>query len=449
MLLRFKVENFLSFDKMTEISMISGKTTRYPEHIIKTKDISVLKSAVIYGANASGKSNLIKAIDFSINIIFNGLGNISCINKNFRLAKENKNLGTFEYEISIDNKYYAYGFEIDYKKNIITEEWLYELKKDKENMIFERFVTKGQVKSNIKFKELANQSRFDIYIDDIKNNKNVLLLSDIASKNLKGNKEFSIFYKIYNWFRNKLHIIYPETNYAGINFIDTDKELKELYSKMLNYFDTGIDDIKTIEIPFDDFTKKYPHVVDSDLERELSENKLVTINYDRNLYTIFKYKKGIKVLQLGITHKINDKRSEIFEFSDESDGTRRLFDLIPLIKSLDGNDRVFIIDEIDRSLHPNLTYNFIKLFLKLTENNSQLLITTHDSNLLDQKLLRRDEIWFVEKNINKASEVYSLDKYKERFDKEIRKAYLNGRYGGIPQFKNSYISNLGLHKWEE
>jgi len=126
----------------------------------------------------------------------------------------------------------------------------------------------------------------------------------------------------------------------------------------------------------------------------------------------------------------------LFEYADESDGTKRLFDLLPLfLKSM--TERTIFVDEIDRSLHTNLTREFFKLFYELVEDkNCQLIATTHDSNLLDLDLVRQGEIWFIERKEDHSSELYSLNRFKERFDKKIDKEYLLGRYGAIPIFND-------------
>ena len=126
-----------------------------------------------------------------------------------------------------------------------------------------------------------------------------------------------------------------------------------------------------------------------------------------------------------------------FGFSEESDGTRRLFDLMDMLLKTDDDETVYVIDELERSLHPKLTYHFIELFKKLHEKkNVQLIFTTHEPTIMDQELFRRDEIWFVERSADNCSYLYSLDKYKERYDKKLSKAYLEGRYGAIPIFKS-------------
>ena len=135
---------------------------------------------------------------------------------------------------------------------------------------------------------------------------------------------------------------------------------------------------------------------------------------------------------------------ELFEYLDESDGTQRLFDLIPLFYEHNGN-RVIFIDEIDRSLHTNLTRKFLELFYKLTEDDtSQIVATTHDNNLLDLDLVRQDEIWFIKRREDHSSNLYSLNRYKERYDKKIDKEYLLGRYDAIPVFDDEVLEDLNV-----
>ena len=130
------------------------------------------------------------------------------------------------------------------------------------------------------------------------------------------------------------------------------------------------------------------------------------------------------------------KSSFDFSFSEESDGTKRLFDLIDMLLT-DRPDTLFVVDELERSLHPKLTEHFLEKFMEAHENvRMQLVFTTHEDAIMDQSLFRRDEIWFVERDADNASRIYSLDRFKERYDKKLSKAYLEGRYGAIPVFKN-------------
>ena len=124
-----------------------------------------------------------------------------------------------------------------------------------------------------------------------------------------------------------------------------------------------------------------------------------------------------------------------FDFSEESDGTKRLFDLIDMLMT-PREDVIYVVDELERSLHPKLTEHFLELFMDAHEGSRvQILFTTHEDSIMDQRLFRRDEIWFVERDSGNASNIYSLDRFKERYDKVLSKAYLEGRYGAIPVFR--------------
>ena len=148
-------------------------------------------------------------------------------------------------------------------------------------------------------------------------------------------------------------------------------------------------------------------------------------------YTLEKLEDGtITVKKLILIH--NEKQKTEFEFKEESDGTRRLFDLIPLIAKFD-KDYTVLIDEFDRSLHPKLTKLFFEIFYSFKTSKAQLIATTHEVTLLDLNLVRRDEIFFIEKDNDSSSKLFSLSKFKERYDKKINKAYLLGRYGGVPK----------------
>ena len=144
---------------------------------------------------------------------------------------------------------------------------------------------------------------------------------------------------------------------------------------------------------------------------------------------------NLTVQKVVLKHKNDDGR---YSFSEESDGTQRLFDLIEVLMNKN-KEKVYFIDELDRCLHPKLTYEFVKRFLANTKDkNTQLIVTTHESRLLNFDLLRRDEIWFANREKNGPTELYSLEDYNERFDKKIDKAYIEGRYGGVPIFETIF-----------
>ena len=143
--------------------------------------------------------------------------------------------------------------------------------------------------------------------------------------------------------------------------------------------------------------------------------------------------KGFRVARLVAEHRDDSGQPVAFSLSDESDGTRRVLDLLPALYQAKGGRRVFVIDEIDRSLHPLLAKKFLEFFLRLdSRERGQMILTTHEANLMDLELLRRDEIWFTEKNRASETSVYSLSDFNIRTDLKVAKGYLQGRFGAIP-----------------
>lgn len=444
MLIRFNVENFLSFNEKVEFSLIANKERRLSSHVFKGDGINILKSGVIYGANASGKTNLVKAIDFSQKVITKGIDGLNPVNFHFRLNNENQSKPTiFNYEIKAGNKYYSYGFAILLNSHKIIEEWLYEIGSGKEKKVFERFVDdsgKHEIEIGLKLSPNAKK-RFDVYKEDLRQSDNLLFLSEINRKSITNLPEFVGFIDVFDWFEKKLTVLYPDSKFKGLNFIGDDTEMTKTFNSFLNVFQTGINNVTSEEIGLDNFD--IPIKIKDDLTRNIEKAKAIIFGINGMTYALKKSENNeFKVKKIGLEHISDEGSPVVFDIENESDGTQRLFDFIPALHELTKTDSVFIVDELDRSLHSKLTYGIFELFLKLSANNeSQLIATTHESLLLDLDLLRRDEIWFVEKNGNQ-SRIYSLDEFKVRNDKILNKDYLLGRYGAIPIFKS--FSNLNF-----
>ena len=433
MLKRFIVENFSSFKEKNSLDLTAGRTEVLQNHIVNFDKVKLLKSAIVYGANASGKSNLIKAIDFAKSIIENSLNSVNTNKKYFRLDKDSREKPTeFVFEIEIDEKFYNYGFNLFLDKKKIDEEWLYEIGLKRADKIFSRKGTTIELGKKLTDKSIKN--RFEIYAEDMKNQTHQLFLSEIAQKKL-DNGSVQIFNKLYRWFTDKLIIIYPHTKFNPTSLIVSDTKLIEQFKTYLKKFDTGIEDITTIKEDLKKALKDVPNGIVNEIENDLNrdDKSNILLTSPEGNFIINRGSDGeIAVKKLGLIHKkeIND----IFELKDESDGTKRLFDFIPLIGKFGGNFTI-LIDEFDRSLHPKLTKVFFELFYR-TSDKTQIITTTHESNLLDLELVRRDEIWFVEKNRDGASKLFSLNQFKERYDKKVAKSYLLGRYGAVPIFKD-------------
>lgn len=447
MLIRFTVENFLSFKDREVFSLIPGRGTLKSHHKSKSiKGTSALKTAVVYGANASGKSNLIKAIEFGKELILKGNKTEQPIKySSFKLDKKLLNQNSrIEYEIQHKDKNYAYGFVFNSKE--VIEEWLYEISKKSEKEIFTRdknrpkefdldaILSKNKKMEEKQFLEFTAKGT----------QQNQLFLSEIRTRKVKENvSNIDDLINVIDWFQNALTVIYPNSKNVGKKFeLLEDTDLNKVFTEMLGYFDTGIDGIefKEVDIEKIDIPSEILKDIENDLLGDKSEktNAFISNIQDDKYYVISILKdRTLRAQLLKTKHKISGGGYELFDLRDESDGTRRIMDLIPLIIDFFKGDNVFVIDEMERSLHPNLIYDLFDFFLSKCKNvNSQFIAASHESTLLTQKLLRKDEIWFVVKDKMGASKLHSLEDYSIRFDKEVRRDYLLGRYKGVPKFGN-------------
>lgn len=400
MLLEFTVGNFLSFKDKKTFSLEAGSITELKDNVVKEGKYKVLRSAAIYGANSSGKSNFIKALDFMVTTIRNSskLNSTDKLNvKPFLLSEETENKPSFFEALFLnDGIRYRYGFEID--NNKIHNEWLYILKNEakKEVLYFIRNVDGIGVADVFReangLEEKTRENGLFIALLDQFNNK----ISGLVVKNLD-------YITILSGIEHKESI-----QLTNVLFENNDFKLK------INNF------IKNLNLGFS-YLK-----IDNNKSKEFIE-RISTLH---NKFD----EKGNIISQ--VEFKMNE---------NESSGTNKLFDLSGyLVAGLTYGVQIFV-DELDSKLHPILTQEIIKLFNNPETNpkNAQLIFTTHDTNLLGANLFRRDQIWFTEKDDFEATDLYSLLEFKDEDGKTIRKDrsfeadYIRGRYGAIP-----YISNF-------
>lgn len=463
MLVNFRVVNFLSLAQLNTLSLVKGQSRRHPQHVYQNPVISLLKFSAIYGANGAGKSNIIKAMSFSKKIIADNTLSTNFRQSYCRTSKENKDLVTsFEYEIFLDNKIYSYGFSILLSKGELKKEWLYEIKGEEEVPLFTMDFDSKEF--NIEASKLVNASnlanRLETYVDDFKGLKKYdeslfLHFVNDAKSDFPEDTIANIFNKLFVWFDRKLEIITPNrpADRSLVYLEDTDESIENF----LKDFGTGITKIHKQNIDIDELYKvedpKFVNFVKDNLlekiqsikkdisskdisSKDVSSDEDKTAEFtammrtEHNLYSIkVDTENNIQFRTIKFSHYTDD---DFYTLGEESDGTVRLLELYDIIKNNEG--KVFVVDELDRSLHPNLTFNFIKNYLN-NQNNSQLIVSTHEDRILDLSIMRRDEIWFVEKSDIGESRLYSLEEFKTRFDKDIMNAYLDGRYGSIPKFK--------------
>ncbi len=422
MIIRFSVRNYKVFKDEAVFSFIANydKKTLEENNVIHIEEPSlrVLKNAVVYGANASGKTKLIDAFAFMRYFVVNSSKDAASSEDidtdPFRLNTGSEaSPSEFELMFLIRNKLYRYGFEVT-RKRVITE-WLYVQEKKRETELFYRSedgTFSFDKKISVKWNLIVNEK----LVRD-----NVLFVTTLA----QFNDDLGI--ELVNYFKEELKIIsgLNEIGYKGVilsKIVDSDYKKKIL--ELLNFADLSIMDINSIKIKtsLDNLPDKLPQVVREMIKQDIQSDNLLTKHqvYDAD-------------------HNLTDVR-EFQMGKDESHGTQKFFYLTgPILDSL-VNGYTLIVDELDSRLHPNLVARLISLFnsKETNPNNAQLIFNTHNSNLLDGKMFRRDQIWFVDKNRYGESRLYSLSDIKGiRKDEKFEQNYIAGLYGGVPYLQDS------------
>ncbi len=419
----FSFGNFRSFKDIQTLNLtaakIKSKNKEIDEkNIIRDENdegVSFLKSKAIYGANASGKSNIAKAFGVFLRIVKDSVKDDKVLNlvDPFRLSTKTEDQPTF-FQIIFweDNVRYRYGFESSNKK--IHAEWLYGKPKNRELPFFIRDGNEIVELDKTNFSE--GHKLMSLFDEDSEDNEifrsNSLFLSALSSFG---------FAKLSKRLINALGsiLMINGLGHEGMSKIAReslkDFERKKFLIDFLKYGDIGIEDLNSIEISSDDL----PQDVDEDIRRSFNEikNQKLLISsrkkYDENLSS-------------------NENVSLSFYFH-ESEGTRKLFELSPFIYKALKEKRVIIIDEFDARFHPLLTRNIVKLFNSKENTGAQFIFITHDTNLLSSDILRRDQVEFVEKDSYGASHLYSLVEFKGiRNTASFEKDYFLGKYGAIP-----------------
>lgn len=410
MLIQFTVGNTRSFKDKYTLSLEAAVGKEFEENAFKASDnLLLLKSAVIYGANASGKSNLFNAFAFMRNFIINSF-NAQIISKilvePFKLSTLSEDKPShFEVVFIYEGIRYRYGFETSSEK--VFAEWLFNYPKGKETKLFTREGSSFDI-NKLKFSE----GKQDL---TLRTRQNALFLSVLAQFNGE------ISNKILNWF-NLVNVLSGVNQQAYMNI--TFQKLKDeaFKSEILKF-------IKSADIDIEDFFTEPLNITPDNLPPFLTEEARKQIAQQSSL-----------ALKINTVHKKYNKENKIdslvpFDLTfNESAGTNKLFFLsAPILNTL-STGKILIVDEMDAQLHPLIMESLIKLFHSKETNpkNAQLIFNAHSTLPLCNKYFRRDQIWFVQKDQHGASQLYSLDDYSVRKDSSYEKDYLLGRYGGIP-----------------
>lgn len=417
MLLRFSLENHLSINNEQELSMIAASLKGDGGMLIETPAVpqeKLLTSAIIYGPNASGKSNFINGLSLMRDAVLysqSRWGIDSGVHRSPFMLEDGKSEfpSRFEVDFVSDNVRYTYGFITNKEKFI--EEWLYSYPEGRARNLFTRTNTdkykfgSGLTGQKNAVKELVRD--------------NSLFLSAAIQNNFKSLSPVLDFFKSLI-FRNSISSP-PQAIYSEFK----DKEFDRRVMKFLDSVGTGIDGYKQIENERpEEFMNDSRELMDFLYRKEDKRDEIVS-DLIESLNKEFK---------IEFSHKSSSGKSVFLDVSNESTGTRRLIPLlVSVFKALDKGS-ILVVDEFDASLHTHICDLIVALFNdeNVNQNNAQLIATTHDTNLLCSSNLRRDQIWLVEKDEFGASELYSLAEIKTRDTDNFEKGYLQGRYGAIP-----------------
>ncbi len=438
MLISFSVSNYRSFRSEQTLSMVASNRlgTHHPNHGVSLEgtEHKLLPLAILYGANASGKSNWVKALDFVKTLVLLGTGPESRIPRDaFRLAPDGlEQPSEFEVRFVADGRGYSYGFACTDTE--IISEWLDVLKGESEQSLFERETGANGVNITLgpalRDPKLGDHSKAADLIE-VGTRRNQLVLSTIRQAFDPG-KAGPLLDAVLKWFGNRVQPIFPDTPFGRLaDFLTRDNPFTEFAGRFLAEVSTGITGlrVKTRNL------KPEQLPLEEKVFERLSGGSLVPLGPG---LSVGKGEDGQWVEKvIEAEHPGAGDESVIMPLNEESDGTVRLLHLLPALFSSAGFPSVYVIDEIDRSLHPLLAKKFVEFFLKNCQSRgSQLILTTHEVNLLDLDVIRRDEVWFTEKKPDGSTELYSLSDFQVRQDLKVQKHYLQGRFGAIPFLGN-------------
>lgn len=420
MLVNFTLQNFRSFRDEKTLSMEAGSIKELKDSVIQKDSYRLLPTAVMYGANSSGKSNVLMAMMTMKSVL---LGSVRLNPKDelnyqpFRLNLVSANNPTsFEIQFLQDDVRYRYGF--DYDKTHISKEWLYEkCAGQREFNLFLRVDNEFEV-SKSRFPEgLGKESATP---------SNRLFVSLVAQ--LNGAKSM----RILDWFNNCNYLSGMDSQgYEGFTL--------RMFSEHLEGYNQALDFFHHTQLGFNDLLVTEKIFTDDSLPQKMQIPDALRLKLMEEL-------KGKKVMEAKTTHNIYDEHGHVNDVETfnkdemESEGTKKIIEMSgPIFDTLKAG-KLLIIDELDAKLHPILTRSIVQLFMNpdINSHGAQLIFATHDTNLLHLSYLRRDQIWFTEKDKTESSDLYSLVEFKDesgtkiRNDRSVQKDYINGRYGAIP-----------------
>ena len=442
MLLRLIAENITSFNEAVEFNTFpSSKSHSHENHKITCGHATALRMSAIYGANGAGKSNLIKVLSTLQGLVMSGtLGDMNigtdltfrfdpiCADQPSGIAVElHQNGNTFYYHIEFDHQ------------EVLIEELLLS-KKTKDIKVFSREDSQISVKGDFFVKGL-NESFIDALDRLVR--PDMLLLTFLGKY---YPNEIPVVADAYRWFGETLNIVQPGATTGIVPFLfDSDTAFADTVNSIMPELNTGIEKLKVnkelvkeeaikgnkVLLGLVNLAKQHP-----------GKPQIVVGHYGNDVSNIVAEDGAIYMKTLLAVHKDTDGTEVEMPLRYESDGTCRLIEYMPLLYAIIQKAAVYVVDEIERSIHPIMIKDIVRKLSESTTAKGQLIFTTHESGLLDQNIFRPDEIWFAQKDAEQATQLYPLSDFNIHKTANIENGYLNGRYGGIP-----FLSNLKDLHW--
>ncbi len=445
MLLRFAAENIMSFKDAVEFNTFpSSKTHSHEWHKIACGHATVLRMSAIYGANGAGKSNLLKCISLLKEMVSSEkLTDLAIANDlYFKLDKDGEsNPSELAIEFCASEKVFYYHIAFTRYK-IISEELLL-TQKTKDVPIFSRFDNKIEINSEF-LRSINNDDSGEVFLNGI----NRILRPDMLALSFLGKyypEELPLINEAYDWII-RLQVVLPSMTIQELpHILDVNPEFATLVNTIIPEFKTGITRLGVrTEVLNED--KVNPNSIIYKVLQEAKQRPdvpFVVSGVQDSKITNIVFSDNVAYLKTLVLYHTDFSGDEIeMEMDQESDGTRRLIEYMPLLYSVLKLNGVFIVDEIERSIHPILIKALMEKISGSKDARGQIIFTTHESCLLDQSIFRPDEIWFAQKDVNQATQLYPLSDYNIHKTANIENGYLNGRYGGIP-----FLSNLSDLRW--
>lgn len=425
MLIRFGFSNFRSIKGYQEVSFVSSSISDNSASLISIDAIKekLVPTVAIYGGNATGKSNLLRALEFIVNGVLGShtRGNVDggIPRERFLLDKSSKeDASVFDCDFIHDGVRFHYGFSVNDDK--VLEEWLYAFPNRYKQIWFHRSLEENEPYYFGKFLKGKNRT-----IETLTRG-NSLFLSSAAQNN------HEMLTPIYKYFRNKIEFDFGRGSIPAhvLEGYLEDEEERNWLVKFLTSSDIGIVNIK-VESDMDLVDSFPKEIIDLVIKRAKTSHEGDS-EYDESENAEFL--KGMLSKDVRIEHSCSDGSSVLFGLENESLGTRKLIAILGPIYEALKNGNLLVIDEIDTSMHPLLSRKLIQLFQskETNPNFAQLLFSTHDTNLLEGGFLRRDQIWFTEKDNSNATTIFPLTDIETRKGDNIENGYLQGRFGAIP-----------------